>query len=359
MQTGSILAPLRSFAWRDWLFVGLAWLTLAYFFFNLLEYLNDDARLDILPVLAGVCAIPALWWAFRIGHRVEIAVEHLSEGAGVSVRSNETWSAFRSDFRRTMRAWTGRTAIAIVVIMVPIFFSVIYSQGFDWTFSYDTWEQIALGMVMPGAGLLIGSTLGRLIGYGHLGQVMERHDVRIVSLATPAARDAMRSLEGVFWFAVFTSMALCHWFAAWWIVWHFGLDKTLVGRLLDVSDYRSLYQWWFLGLWLVSLTIFLFAGRLPVRSFHRRLDAIYGGAGARNALDQQLKEAEEDLRALDPGDRRTRDERLGLETFIRDLKARQFRSPLLNPAFMDALIGWNVVLIVVPLLLGTRIPFAI
>ncbi|MGJ5040642.1 hypothetical protein [Bradyrhizobium sp. HKCCYLRH1062] len=358
MQAGSILAPLRSFAWMEWVFVGLAWLTLTYFFFNLLDHVDGGAPLDLMPVLAGAGAIPALWWAFRIGHRVEKAVERLSEGAGVTVRSNETWSAFRADFRRTMQTWTRRTAISIAIIMVPIFFSIAHSQGFDWTFDADTWKQIVLGMVMPGTGLLIGSTLGRLIGYGHLGQVMERHNIRIVSLATPAAREAMRSLEGVFWFAVFTSMALCHWFAAWWIVWHFGLDTTTTGRSLDLPDYRSLYQWSFLGLWLVSLTIFVFAARLPVRSFHRRLDAIYGGAGARDALEQQLKEAGEDLRALDPGNPRVGDERRGLETFIIDLEARRFRSPLLNPTLMDALIGWNVILIVVPLLLGTRIPFA-
>ena len=357
MRTGFMLTPLRSFVWMEWVFVGLAWLTLAFFFFNLFDYLFFGARLDVMPVLVGAGAIPALWWAFRIGHRVEKAVERLSEGAGVSVSSNETWSAFRGDFRRTMQTWTRRTAVAIAIIMVPIFFSVAHRQGFDWTFSADTWKQIVLGIVMPGAGLLIGSTLGRLIGYGHLGQVMEKHDIRIISLATPSARDAMRSLEGVFLFAVFTSMALCHWFAAWWIVWHFGLDETPIGRSLDLSDYRAFYQWWFLGLWFVSLTIFVFAGRLPVRSFHRRLDAIYGGSEARNALDQQLKEAEEDLSALDSGDRRTRDERLGLKTFIHDLEARRFRSPLLKPTLMDALIGWNVILIVVPLLFGKRIPF--
>lgn len=83
---------------------------------------------------------------------------------------------------------------------------------------------------------------------------------------------------------------------------------------------------------------------------------IYGGEAARNALDLQLNEALDDLQTLSTvtSDRRKKTDRSELETFIAELKARRFRSSLLNLTLIDALIAWNTVLIFIPWLFGVR-----
>jgi hypothetical protein len=342
----SLFRPVKSLTWVEWLFIAAAWLTLWYFFFNLFEVIGNDKRFDPMPTLALLPIIAALWWAYRLGDRVEEAVDRLDDGAGLSESTGEMRTAFRNDLRRQVRAWSIGVALGIAAIMMIIF--AVSSSGLDvtWGFNLETALAVLLALAMIGAGFLIGATLGRLIGYGHLSRVMERNGIRVVSLSTPQSRDAMRSLEGVFWFSVLVTMALCHWFAAWWIMWHAGKDW---------GEYRDLWQIPFLALWLVSLTIFVFAGRQPILAFDRRLDQIYGGPESRRALDQMLNEAQEDLQTLATTlDRRQISEQKELQTFIDGLRERQFRSPLLNPKLIDGLIAWNAVLILLPWLLGVR-----
>src|SRR5262249_4910449 len=91
------------------------------------------------------------------------------------------------------------------------------------------------------------------------------------------------------------------------------------------------------------------AARRPARAFHRRLDELYGGAAAREAIDQQLAEAREDLGQLSvgEGDNGRKTDAEELDRFIKELMARRFRSPLLNPKLLDGIMVLNVLLFVV------------
>ncbi len=88
-----------------------------------------------------------------------------------------------------------------------------------------------------------------------------------------------------------------------------------------------------------------------MRAFHKRLDQLYGGAEARQALDQQLEEAKEDrlrlVASLNGG--ATSNEISELDAFIADISARRFRSPFLSPRVLDLLIVWNALLLLLPL----------
>ena len=191
-------------------------------------------------------------------------------------------------------------------------------------------------------GYIIGSLLGRLVAYGTLLGAMEKRGLRLASLSTPQARSAVAGARrGVRLRSLDHNDAL-----------------SLVGVLVD-----------HLGVWVRSYPLsgpmgiihagdlghlprsFLRGGLDALRVFNKRIDQLYGGAQAREALDLQLKEAQEDRRKLTTsleGSGPSSDV-IELDNFIRDISDRRNRSWFLNPRILGALIIWNALLFLFPL----------
>jgi hypothetical protein len=286
------------------------------------------------------------WRAVRLHEKVQAAVAGLDSGAGFIVADDGSIAGFLADLRRTVRNWGWAVGVSIAIVMVGGF---VYGAVAGLISPYPdvvTWSLTGLlALVMVGVGFVVGQLLGHLFGFGQLNRVMKRHRISLAGISTPGARAAMRSLEEVFGFAVLGSMVMCGWFALWWVVWHLGFDPL---------GYRSIWFYLFVALWLVSFTVFIFAGRWPALSFQRSLDALFGGADMREAIDRQLQAAKaEKLELIKmPEDWRANIELRELERYIDDIEQRRFRSLLLHPYVLNALVVLNVVFFVMPLLFG-------
>jgi hypothetical protein len=342
-STGQGPRSFRHLQFLDWVFVGFSWLTVLWFIFNIFERFNErpfNRIFDILPVAAGVLVITFGWWALRLGKRLEQAVSRL-DGAGLERTGDLTIEVFLETFRRQVTLYSRWIAAFITVFMSGGFLMFVFQQSGVYDSSVFFFNGL-LGIVMAFTGCIIGMLLGRLVGYANLWRAMEKSGIRIASLATQEARSAVGGIERVFGYAVIATTTLCHWSAVWWIVWELGYDPF---------EYREPWEPFTLGIWVISFGLFIFAGLRPIRTFHKRLDQLYGGTEARNALDQQLKEAEEDRRRLfvAKGDRNSSTELHELDAFIADIAARRFRSPWLNPRVLGILIAWNALLFLLPL----------
>jgi hypothetical protein len=327
----SMAELLRLLTAIDWIFAGLSWLTLWYLALNVFDKFNVFAgSFDFLPIAVALPAIAVGWWGFRIGNRVELAINRLDSGVGLKRSSEDTIEAFRVDLYRTVRWWSLATATILSLIMAAVFFFENNHADARAQLGYHasvTPIQILRSLVMVCVGFVIGYMIGRLIGYGNLHRVMNRNQIQLANLSTPESQSAMKGIESVYEQAVFISMGLCAWFTAWWLVWSLGFDP---------GGYRDSWRSMFFYLWLVSIVIYVLAARLPIEAFSRRLDELYGGSDARVALDIQLAEAGEDLSRINAAEDPT--EITELQLFIQNLKARQLRSPWLRTRFLDFLI---------------------
>lgn len=326
--------PLRLLTIFDWVFVIFAWATAWYLFGNIFEWIQGN-RGDPMPVIAGVPIVIVGWLALRLGIRLQNAVNRLDDGAGLANANAVSIQAFHDDLGNTVRWWSIVVGAIVSVVLAIVYWIIIFCGLLPW----DPIGGSVLAIAMIGPGFAVGLLLGRLIAYGSLTAILERHRIRLAGLTTRQAKLAMRGVEHVFEFSVFSTTTCCLWFAFWWVMWN-------LGHLLNYWPWRVA----FLPLWLVSFFVFIFGARRPARAFHRRLDELYGGAKARQALDQQLSEAREDLAKLVSvhGDIKFRAEAEELDTFIKELAARRFRSPLLDPKLLDAIVLLNILLLIVP-----------
>jgi hypothetical protein len=334
------------------LFVFLSWLTTWYFTFIVIELRNPGSYtgFDLMPVTAGVTAIPVAWRALRVRERVETAIRGLDDGAGISAPDDESLRNFRNDVQATVRRCTNGMGFGIAVVLLIGYLYAYHSGGLT-AGKFGLANQLLtpiLGIVMPGSGFVMGAVVGPMVGYGQLHRVMGRHRVTLSGLSTPEARAAMRGLEGVYGFAVLLTMMLCQWFGGWLFLWHIGVD---------LKNYRELWSGLFTVLWAISFALYLITALVPLRAFQRWLEPLYGGLEGRNALDQQLVEAERDrnvlLRVVEAGDWRRRGELADLERFIQDISERRFRSVLLRREVLYGFGIWNVASVVGPWLLQT------
>jgi hypothetical protein len=344
--------PIKQLGWSDWLFVLLSWLTTWWLTFIVIELGNPGSAIgfDVMPVTAGATAIPVAWRALRVRERVETAIRGLDDGAGISVPDDESLRDFRNDVQATVLFWTNRMGFGIASVMLTGYLYAYHSGGLT-AGRLGLANQlltVILGIVMCGAGFVIGAVVGPMVGYGQLHRFMARHKVTLSGLATPEARAAMRGLEGVYGFAVLLTMMLCQWFGGWLFLWHIGVDP---------KNYADLWSGLFTVLWVISFTLYLVTALVPLRAFQRWLEPLYGGLEGRNALDQQLVEAERDrnvlLRAVEAGNWRRRGELADIERFIQDISERRFRSVLLRRELLYGFGIWNVASVIGPWLLQT------
>jgi hypothetical protein len=275
---------------------------------------------------------------------VEAAVVELRNDASLVAEGDQSVDDLIENLNKTVRRWAiGGIVLVSLVCGVGTFFA-LYPATSGASID-DSWLQVVLlPLVMIGVGGFIGFILGRLAGYGNLGSVLERSHFRLAGLSTPGASAAMRSLEGVFSYAIVATTAICGWVAIWWLMWHFGFDP---------GGYRWMWETPYLAIWATAFVFFVLCGWRPVRAFNQRLDRIYGGAEARRSIDEMLQQAREDLNALAklPAEERAADEK-ELDAFVKSLQARSFRSPLTNDRVCVLIAVANVAAFVVPALLG-------
>jgi hypothetical protein len=339
--------PLRRLTLFDWLFVGMAWLTCAYFVYIIMEENNPHpiVRFDFMPVLAGIMVVPVGWQAVRLRRQVDAALAGLDGGAALVVVDEDSMREFLADMHVTVGHWSVGVGLFVAAVMLAINFYLVVPDLGNLN-AANTVSDAIRTIVMTVVGWLIGLLLGRLAGFAKLFRVMDRHEIKLAGLSTPAARIAMRSLEQVFRFATMATNVLCHWFACWWVLWSLGIDPH--------QQYSELWARPFLILWGVSFALYLWTARAPALAFQRRLDTLYGSSAERGAVDISLVEAEAELGLLknltNTPNRRWRAELSELERYIAHLKELRFRSRLLNPRILNALIAWNLLLIVIPVL---------
>ena len=360
--------PWNRLSGTDWTFIAFAWLTLSYFFYNVAELVNGNPEFDFLPVGAGFLIVPFGWWATRLRLRARQAIEALGDGAAFVQRGEGKLPAFLDDVARTVRRWQWIVAVAILAVIVGWLAFLLYKDGYfsmaaaaeqpptkqqqqqqapqqqepqqqqqqappTRSRSLDiSWGNAGLlVVVMVSVAAVVGSILGSLVGYGLLPRTMKRHGVELAGLSTGAARNAMRTLEGLFGFAVLATGVLCLWFGGWLLYWGLGFD---------VFEYRERWYEMYLGLWVIACAIHIAAGYFPATQFQRRLDELYGGAEARRAIDRQIAEATGDraevAAEVRAGKWRRRPELVDLDRFLAAQQERQFRSPLVNRGFVNA-----------------------
>jgi hypothetical protein len=333
--------PLRRLHLFDWLFVGMAWLTCLWLIFIVMEQFNPDPTVgfDFMPVVTGIPTILIGWRAVRLHEQVDEALAGLNDGAAFIVTEENSWGEFLADMDLTVKRWALGIAILITVIMLGINVYLITPDLGNLDLEIVATTTIRT-VVMAIAGWLIGLLLGRLAGFARLFSVMDKHEIRLAGLSTTAAQIAMRSLERVFSFATLVTSLLCMWFAAWWIAWALGYE-----------GYAHEWRWPFLALWAVSFALYLWAARAPALAFQRRLDTLYGDSAGRERIDRNLGVAEAELvvlKAAGKPSRRMRAETFELERYVKHLKELRFRSQLLNPRLLDALLVGNILLIAIP-----------
>ena len=291
-----------------------------------------------MPIVAGIPVILVGWQAVPLYQQVSNALAALDDGAAF-IMDDGAMRPFLAGMRATVGRWSQSVAAVVVVAMLGINAALILlnpSDGAD--FGFDMLRTV----VMAGVGYPVGLLLGRFAGFAQLFPVMEKNGIKLAGLSTPAAQKAMRSLEGVFRFAVLSTAVLCHWFLAWLLMWSLGCDPR---------DYRSQWLVPFMLLWGISFALYVGAAWLPTLAFQRRLDALYGSSEERRALDVSLEEAEAELKLLngspDALNRRRRIELSELERYIADLNGRRFRSQLLDPRILTGIVASNIVLLVI------------
>jgi hypothetical protein len=325
-------------------FVAAGWLTLTYFIFIVMDQFRNrwTGDFDFMPITAGIPCVWLGWRAVRLDRDVRSAVAGLEAGAGLVVLDEGAINEFESELNSAVSWWGCAVGVLIALIMAAIFYLIIKS---GLRRSEVDWQNLVLAPVMIGAGVLMGSLLGRLAAFGQLFRIMRKHRIQFAGLSTPAARDAIRRLESVFQSAMLFTNILCLWFAAWWVAWHVGY-----------REYEYEWKWPFLTLWGVSYVLYLATTLWPALAFRRGLDRLYGGYDIQHAFELAVADAKEDLAELErvpqAPPRRQRAEIAQQKNYIADLEQRRFRSWLFSPYVLFGLAIWNVLLIVVPSLFG-------
>jgi hypothetical protein len=335
---------LRELQFLDWAFLGFGWLTTFWLMFNVFELFNKSRFLgefDVMPVAAGLIMISLGWWALRLADRLDRTIDGLDEGAGLERTGTTTIEDFLNDFRRRAKLYAMCTGVFITALMICGFALFVLQQG-DSRDLGTLFFRGLLGCVMVFTGYIIGSLLGRLVAYGTFRSAIEKQGFRFASLSTLKTRSAVAALLVLFVYATSFTMIFCHFAALWWIIWEFGYDP---------NHYRDQWEVFTLFIWAISFGLYFAAGQRPTKGFQEWIDQLYGGRERRNVLDQQLKEAEEDLRSLTASSEgsATSREALELREFIEDISVRRFRPALLNPRIFSTLVLWNALLFFLPL----------
>ena len=168
---------LQSHRSNDRVFIGLAWVWIAYAVLNILTWRHSASSfsVDLMPLLAGALIIPFGWHAGRLDREIRDAVDALDDGAALVFGSEEGKShdEFFADLHATIRRWSWRLAVGVVfVILVAMVSQVREELQEGSTTAVDVGIFLALTSVMSGAGaiieLLLDADLGRWAGSGRL-----------------------------------------------------------------------------------------------------------------------------------------------------------------------------------------------
>src|SRR6516165_1044925 len=82
---------LQSHRSNDRVFIGLAWVWIAYAVLNILTWRHSASSfsVDLMPLLAGALIIPFGWHAGRLDREIRDAVDALDDGAALVFGSEE------------------------------------------------------------------------------------------------------------------------------------------------------------------------------------------------------------------------------------------------------------------------------
>lgn len=326
--------PLLRLGWFDWMFIGFAWLVCVHSVYVLLQLGQGKRYVDYMPIIVGIPTIVVGWRGVRLGDRVRAGLESLNNGAAFILPDERAMPKYRNDMKAAMFRSSVSWAIGIAGTLLLICAAQWYIGEMSSTISVRT-------PVMGTAGVLIGALLGRLVAFGGLFKLMDRNEIKLAGLSTPSAKLAIVSLENVFSFATLATSLLCIWFSGWWIFWALGFRE----------QYFDSWSLPFLGLWVISFSLYILAARSPTLSFQTHLAKLYGNSTGR---ERNLEEAKAELASMvassETRNRQTRNEVQDLERYIEHLNELQFRSNLLSPRLLNGLMILLFLLMATPVI---------
>jgi hypothetical protein len=277
------LAELRLLAsWRDYAFVLLTFLLVSYFFFNVFSVIRvPNWDFDYMFIFGAGGFIWSAWRMDRIGERLPRVLQMLDKAGSIIITQADRERIEREIADRGHRY--GLVGMVLIVLLLEVGAYLQYLQ------TDDLGMVIALALSVAVSGAYAGYRFGQLFANGQLLGVLSKagYDIKAGGNLGSEALVPLRDLYGI---AIVTGMCFCAFFNIWWLGW--AIDIPIA------SNFKE-WRWRFLILWVVCMIILFFGGLVPVRRFNRRLDAIYGGAEARQVAARQRDLAQSDLQRLD------------------------------------------------------------
>lgn len=311
----------------DWIFVLFGWLTVFYAIAIVAEAVQTgDWDIDYMPITAGIPFILVGWRAVRVSEQGAAAVARLDEDAGLVLAEGDSFDLLRMELARGVRNRRIGLAVALALLMTGVLIALVAGGQID---AVGSGWIILLGPVLVTAGAALGALVGGIWGNGRLLRVLDARGAHFAGVLTRETRRTLARMKSLFALGFWATTILCHWFIAWFGAWALGLGR----------DYVENYAGLFCVLFAVSLILFYFAGYRPIVAFLHRLEAIYGGRGAQDGVDAQLRQARQDLERLQGRDPPAEAD---LKAFIAEKGADPIGKGVLSVAFARGVLAWQI-----------------
>jgi hypothetical protein len=224
-----------------------------------------------------------------------------------------------------------------------------------WYLPHDDALSRVLAAVLLVCGAVLGYRVGQLRVNGSALEIISQQGLEIYSGGDRGAH-AIKPFRDLFGLALQVGLTICLWHNFWLLAWSLGLRTSDQWRLPYMLT------------WVVSIAILLTIGLLPVRTFNRRLNIIYGGPEARRRFAQQRDLAQDDLAQLDTRIeeltsrnesramlRQLQHERAELDAYVQGLADRTVGDWLMRPlVIIGAALGSTALLVLAIVIEFTR-----
>jgi hypothetical protein len=285
----------------------LAWSTWPALVIQQLAYVADHQRGDPLVIGAWMVLLVALEMAEATPGRLGKSLGRLRDREVLSASPDDV-NKLQADLERDSRQWSAICAVAVALLLL-----VTWPRLGDLPHRWTAWSSgpAVLDQVwVMAAGVAAGQWLGRMIGFGRIGQAMARRGLALRVI--PAHPDGAAGLKPIGNFYLYQSLiaTIPAAFLGGWV-----LVVSFAGRSPAIGHYHPFaYQYAWLLVLAIAVTVLVFA--IPLVTVHsimsRQKEAVLLPEADR--LLTQAQAIQSRLLAANPDEQKSLDQQLAMLT---------------------------------------------